>query len=68
MFMGATDEEMRRADGLGIDHVTYALFVRVQPCDNSDSLTCANSGIFFELHHLSTHFLPGTPLLQLRQE
>ncbi|GHJ84286.1 hypothetical protein NliqN6_0688 [Naganishia liquefaciens] len=27
MFMGATDEEMRRADGLGIDHVTYALFV-----------------------------------------
>jgi hypothetical protein len=25
--MSATDEEMHRADGLGIDHVTYALFV-----------------------------------------
>lgn len=31
MFMSATDEEMRRADGLGIDHVTYALFVSVYP-------------------------------------
>lgn len=27
MFMSATDEEMHRADDLGIDHVTYALFV-----------------------------------------
>jgi hypothetical protein len=28
MFMGATDEEMHKADNLGVDHVTYALFVR----------------------------------------
>jgi len=27
MFMSATDEELRHADDLGIDHVTYALFV-----------------------------------------
>ncbi|KAJ9116654.1 hypothetical protein QFC20_000587 [Naganishia adeliensis] len=27
MFMGATDEEMHKADNLGVDHVTYALFV-----------------------------------------
>ncbi|KAJ9105360.1 hypothetical protein QFC21_001729 [Naganishia friedmannii] len=27
MFMSATDEEMHRADDIGIDHVTYALFV-----------------------------------------
>nr|XP_031861156.1 uncharacterized protein CI109_003517 [Kwoniella shandongensis]KAA5528228.1 hypothetical protein CI109_003517 [Kwoniella shandongensis] len=26
LFMSATDEEMHNADGLGIDHVTYALF------------------------------------------
>ncbi|OCF45410.1 membrane protein [Kwoniella heveanensis CBS 569] len=26
LFMSATDEEMRNADGLGIDHVSYALF------------------------------------------
>lgn len=27
LFMSATDEELRYADGLGIDHVTYAMFV-----------------------------------------
>jgi hypothetical protein len=26
LFMSATDEEMKNADGLGIDHVSYALF------------------------------------------
>ncbi|OXC69201.1 hypothetical protein AYX13_02146 [Cryptococcus neoformans] len=26
LFMSATDEEMRNADSLGVDHVTYALF------------------------------------------
>lgn len=26
LFMSATDEEMRNADALGIDHVSYALF------------------------------------------
>ena len=31
LFMSATDEEMHNADGLGIDHVTYALFVRPFP-------------------------------------
>jgi hypothetical protein len=68
MFMGATDEEMRRADGLGIDHVTYALFVRAQPGDIRFPLTPLNSGIFSQLHHLPTHLLPGSPLLQLGQE
>ncbi len=27
MFMGGTNEEMIKMDGLGVDHVTYGLFV-----------------------------------------
>ena len=66
MFMGATDEEMRRADGLGIDHVTYALFVSRGSRLAISRSSSRPSGVFTELRYLPPHLLPGTPLFEFR--